>query len=186
MGSAYVVCCDCCREIVDTDKDFTLPAGWAKRNSGETYCEFCVRRLDVVVELMEDEKKMKAIQPSSTLVEHFTQLKMKSCNLCLHHGGERDPGAACETCNEYSNFVKVPVAPPASALDRQEGGSHYKDFAIQPAEFIHANKLAFLEGCVIKRMCRWRNKDGVKDLRKAIHEILLLIELEERQQCSQG
>lgn len=66
-----------------------------------------------------------------------------------------------------------------SALDVQVGGGHYKDMAIQPAEFITRNKIGFLEGCVIKRVCRWRSKDGVKDLHKAIHELQLLIEFEE-------
>jgi hypothetical protein len=66
-----------------------------------------------------------------------------------------------------------------SALDRQEGGNHYKGMEIQPAEFITRNNIGFLEGCVIKRMCRWQSKDGLKDLRKAIHEIELLIEFEE-------
>lgn len=67
-----------------------------------------------------------------------------------------------------------------SALDVQVGGGHYKDMVIQPAEFITRNKIGFLEGNVIKRVCRWRNKDGVKDLRKAIHELELLIEFEEK------
>jgi len=67
------------------------------------------------------------------------------------------------------------------ALSRQEGGGHYKNLAIQPVEFIHANDLSFLEGCVIKRICRWRSKNGIEDLRKAIHEIELMIELEERE-----
>jgi hypothetical protein len=65
-----------------------------------------------------------------------------------------------------------------TALDRQEGGSHYKDCAIQPVEFIMANKLSFLEGCVIKRVCRHRNKNGAEDLRKAIHELELMLQLE--------
>lgn len=65
-----------------------------------------------------------------------------------------------------------------SALHRQEAGNHYKDMAIQPAEFIHKNGIEFLPGCVIKRMCRWRKKDGLQDLRKAIHEIQLMIEME--------
>lgn len=65
-----------------------------------------------------------------------------------------------------------------SPLARQEGGSHYKDCAIQPVEFIHANGLGFLEGCVIKRICRHRRKNGAEDLRKAIHELELLIALE--------
>lgn len=67
-----------------------------------------------------------------------------------------------------------------SALNTQVGGGHYKDFPIQPAEFSTKNKLGFLEGCVIKRMCRWRTKNGIEDLKKAIHEIELLIELEEK------
>jgi Protein of unknwon function (DUF3310) len=65
-----------------------------------------------------------------------------------------------------------------SALDTQVAGSHYKNFAIQPVEFIHKNDLGFLEGCIVKRVCRHRNKNGAEDLRKAIHELELLIELE--------
>lgn len=73
-------------------------------------------------------------------------------------------------------------SPPAipSALDVQINGTHYKNMAIQPAEFITMNNIGFLEGCVIKRMCRWQNKDGVADLKKAIHEIQLLMEFHER------
>ena len=64
------------------------------------------------------------------------------------------------------------------ALDEQEGGDHYKDLAIQPVEFITANKLTFLEGCVVKRVCRHRSKNGAEDIRKAIHELNLILELE--------
>lgn len=65
-----------------------------------------------------------------------------------------------------------------SALNEQVGGRHYTNFRIQPAEFIHKNGLGFLEGCIVKRICRWRDKDGIKDLLKIKHEIDLLIELE--------
>ncbi len=65
-----------------------------------------------------------------------------------------------------------------SALDIQPGGSHYKDRAIQPVEYIHANKLDFFEGNVIKYITRWRVKNGLADLDKAKHYIDLLIELE--------
>ena len=70
-------------------------------------------------------------------------------------------------------------ASPRKALDRQEGGDHYKDCAIQPAEYIHANGLGFFEGNVVKYVTRWRKKNGLADLRKAAHYIELLIELEE-------
>ena len=63
------------------------------------------------------------------------------------------------------------------ALDVQIGGDHYKTLKIQPVEFIEANGIPFLEGCVIKRMCRHGSKAKAEDLRKAIHEIKLLLEL---------
>ena len=64
-----------------------------------------------------------------------------------------------------------------NALDTQIGGEHYKRYVIQPVEFITKNKLGFLEGCVIKRICRYEDKNGLEDLKKAKHEIDLLIEL---------
>ena len=65
-----------------------------------------------------------------------------------------------------------------SALNTQQGGDHYSNKVIQPIEYIHANKMNFLEGCVVKRITRWREKDGLKDLLKIKHEVDLLIELE--------
>ena len=64
-----------------------------------------------------------------------------------------------------------------SALDKQQGGEHYK-IAIQPIQFIHANQIPFIEANVIKYVCRHRLKHGAEDLRKAIHYIEMLIELE--------
>jgi hypothetical protein len=58
------------------------------------------------------------------------------------------------------------------------GGSHYKDFAIQPAEFIHRNGIGFLAGNIIKYVCRFKAKNGAQDLEKAMHYLQLLTELE--------
>ena len=65
-----------------------------------------------------------------------------------------------------------------SALSIQEGGDHYKKLAIQPIEYIHANSIGYFEGNVIKYVTRWKDKNGLQDLRKAKHFIELLIELE--------
>jgi hypothetical protein len=65
-----------------------------------------------------------------------------------------------------------------SALNKQVGGSHYRDKGIQPIIYIHANDLGFCEGNVVKYVTRWRDKNGVADLKKAIHYLELLIELE--------
>lgn len=51
---------------------------------------------------------------------------------------------------------------------------------IQPAQFIHANGIGWLEGTAIEYLSRWRKKGGVRDLEKARHAIEILIELETR------
>jgi len=65
-----------------------------------------------------------------------------------------------------------------SALDEQVGGEHYKGMVIQPVEFIQKNRLGFVEGNIIKYICRWRAKNGIEDLHKVRHYIDLLIDLE--------
>lgn len=66
-----------------------------------------------------------------------------------------------------------------SALEHQEGGSHYKDKPIQPVQYCMANSIPYMEGNVIKYVTRWRDKGGIQDLRKAKHYLELLIEYEE-------
>ena len=53
--------------------------------------------------------------------------------------------------------------------ERQIGGSHYKDFFIQPYEFIAKNDLSFFQGNVVKYVCRYKLKNGIQDLEKIIH-----------------
>lgn len=76
-----------------------------------------------------------------------------------------------------NSVMQVALEEHRSALNVQEGGDHYKNLKVQPVEFIEANGIPFLEGCVIKRMCRHGSKAKAEDLRKAIHEIKLLLEL---------
>ena len=64
------------------------------------------------------------------------------------------------------------------AIDRQVGGDHYKNMAIQPVEYIVANDIGFLAGNAIKYLSRYSTKNGIEDLRKAQHYIELLIESE--------
>jgi hypothetical protein len=66
-----------------------------------------------------------------------------------------------------------------SSLDIQVGGSHYKEMAIQPIEFIMKNNIGFMEGNAIKYISRWRSKGGIEDLKKARHYLDMLIEFEE-------
>lgn len=86
---------------------------------------------------------------------------------------------------EHNRFYKRPKTElnvrsmeytrPDTPLDKQVGGQHYKDMAIQPVEFILANELGFCEGNIIKYTCRYKQKGGIEDLRKVIHYAELLI-----------
>lgn len=65
-----------------------------------------------------------------------------------------------------------------SALQTQQGGTHYKDLKIQPIEYIHANGLDFFQGNIVKYATRHKDKNGAEDLRKVIHYAQLAIELQ--------
>lgn len=65
---------------------------------------------------------------------------------------------------------------PMSANDTQVGGAHYRGKKIQTWDYISQNEIPYLEGCVIKYVSRWRDKNGVEDLRKAQHYLEKLIE----------
>ncbi len=62
------------------------------------------------------------------------------------------------------------------ATDKQVGGNHYADMKIQPIEYTLANGLGFCEGNVLKYISRWKNKNGVEDLKKARHYLDMLID----------
>lgn len=103
----------------------------------------------------------------------------------------------CENCGRYDGVHQMwckenvvpterpdwhPLAEP-NPLDVQVAGGHYKDKKIQPVEYISANNLNFLEGCIVKRITRWRDKPAehrFQDLEKIKHEVDLLIEMEKR------
>lgn len=92
----------------------------------------------------------------------------------------------CDECQTVEYCMKhgcIPVvyvssSDKPSAFDKQVSGNHYKDKGIQPIVYIHANNLGFCEGNVIKYVTRHKEKNGAADIRKAIHYLELLLELE--------
>ena len=60
--------------------------------------------------------------------------------------------------------------------NRQEGGDHYAKYSIQPYTFISSNNLSFFQGNVIKYVVRYKDKNGIEDLKKIIHYCELEIE----------
>ena len=112
--------------------------------------------LDEVAQLHKEDIKVEFIDQLHSLLQHSVYIR-----LCLW--------------NRYLSFLQGKKC--MSALNTQEGGSHYKDMLIQPVEFIVKNDIAFLEANVIKYVCRHRNKNGIQDLNKAIHYLELAKEL---------
>jgi hypothetical protein len=67
-----------------------------------------------------------------------------------------------------------------SALDKQVGGNHYKQYAIQPYEFFIRNKIEHKKAAIIRRILRYDHETGhgLLDLQKIQHEIELIILLD--------
>lgn len=57
---------------------------------------------------------------------------------------------------------------------------HYTKRAIEPWDYVAANGLGYFEGNAIKYVTRWRDKNGITDLRKAIRFLEKLIEVEQK------
>jgi len=84
-------------------------------------------------------------------------------------------GPKIEVNVQPASDITYTYTPEKTPLEKQVGGQHYKDMAIQPVEFILANELGFCEGNIIKYTCRYKQKGGIEDLRKVIHYAELLI-----------
>lgn len=68
------------------------------------------------------------------------------------------------------NIIKKPME-----QNKQVGGNHYDRMKIQPITFIVDNDIPFIEGNIIKYVCRWKDKGGIEDLKKAKHYLDILI-----------
>jgi hypothetical protein len=101
------------------------------------------------------------------------------CKLCR---AETNSPAASLRCPEMANgkhvWGETTVASPEE-IHRPIRPHHYTALAIEPWDFIVKNKLGYCEGNVIKYVCRWQNKNGVEDLRKAKAYLDRLIEEED-------
>ena len=64
-------------------------------------------------------------------------------------------------------------------LASQVGGNHYVCMKIQPIVFIVDAQLSFIQGCIVKYITRYKNKNGKQDIEKCIHYSKLAIELNE-------
>lgn len=120
-----------------------------------------------------------ANNPNTTAKQLAKKLgvKLSYAYVLLSKGRAKLNSERTEIIELASQLGPIGTAEELSPLNMQVGGEHYKTMAIQPVQFITENNLGFLEGCIVKRISRWRSKDGIKDLHKIKHEVDLLIAL---------
>lgn len=82
-------------------------------------------------------------------------------------------------CNPWMPFPEIPSPKPPDVISLpstptpDSRPSHYQT-AIDPYKYALANNLGGLEMNVVKYVTRWKKKDGIKDLDKAIDTLLRL------------
>ena len=84
----------------------------------------------------------------------------------------------------WNHYEENPRATPeeleeCNPFDRQVGGSHYKQYTIQPYEFFFHNNIPHHKAAIIRRILRYDHEtgQGLTDLKKIIHEVELIMEL---------
>jgi hypothetical protein len=84
------------------------------------------------------------------------------------------------TCNDRRRAAAVldTGGTEMTALEKQVGGEHYKQYRIQPAVFCQENRIPWCEANIIKYVCRHRTKGGAADIDKAIHYLELIKQME--------
>lgn len=68
----------------------------------------------------------------------------------------------------------------SAANERQIGGDHYKIEGPEHWDLAARYEIGYLEGCATKYILRWRRKNGIQDLEKAIHYIEKRLEFAQR------
>lgn len=63
----------------------------------------------------------------------------------------------------------------------QVGGTHYKGWVIPVIDFCQVNKLSAAQSSIVRYVCRYKDKNGLEDLKKIIHYLKYLIaEIQDR------
>ena len=93
-------------------------------------------------------------------------------NMMLKRGAE----AMSEQVKGKEQSAVVPSYDPFS---EQVGGSHYKQYVIQPYEFFYKNNIPHHKAAIIRRILRFDHETGkgMVDLDKRTHEVELIKKL---------
>ena len=102
-------------------------------------------------------------------------MKVCSNNKCSDYNENQD-----NNCEVFENINGCLPQGSQSAFDAQVGGTHYKQYKIQPYDFFFKNDIPHHKAAIIRRILRYDHPTGKgkEDLEKIRHEIDLIMELE--------
>jgi hypothetical protein len=129
-----------------------------------------------------------ALRPYRSIKVSVGRLQIEPVILISHDNRNVPPSSGDEVDERYegskSTFESIEMMSDAlalklpTALTEQIGGTHYKDLAIQPAEYCQRNGLSYCESNVVKYVTRHKKKGGLEDIKKAIHNLRLVAHFE--------
>jgi len=98
----------------------------------------------------------------------------------------KDVAAACNVTEKKAQSLMARISSPnwrESVIDKQVGGSHYKDMQVQPWQAMEAwltpeEYRGYHKGVAIGYLAREQQKGGLQDIEKAIHHLQRLVEIE--------
>lgn len=95
------------------------------------------------------------------------------CDWC-----NKDVELPCGSSSESADCDRACVVKAEFPSDNVYQPSHYTKWKIEPITFILQNNLPFGVGNVIKYVMRYKDKNGLEDLRKARRYVQMLMENE--------
>ena len=93
-----------------------------------------------------------------------------------------DNGATKESSliSQATNLLQSMYAITVPTKNSATSPDYYGKYEVKPIDFIVDNNLPFAEGNIVKYVVRWKQKNGVEDLKKARVYLDKLIELDEQ------
>lgn len=92
---------------------------------------------------------------------------------------QRDTGRASATALPAASKVveNAAFADSKANVKAQVGGQHYREAAVQHWDFAALQQLDYFQGQITKYVVRWKKKNGLQDLEKALHFLEKYIEV---------
>ena len=136
-----------------------------------------VQKIKAMIELNKTNVQIMGAVPTATLQQIYNHRYSMGKNKKVDITPQPDMNIDAHSSGVQFDTPKKEKNKPANEV--QVGGTHYKDWDIQPWDAIHEWGLGFFSGNVVKYVARHRAKNGVEDLKKARHYLDKLIELAE-------